>query len=267
MPARSAGGYRVNRTGTARSARRLRRFPTLNHQKGIVMRILIVEDETALADALAEILKQNGYPADTVGNGMDGLEYIRTGIYDMILLDIMLPALDGLSVLRTIRQEKIYTPVILLTAKSEISDVITGLDAGSDDYLPKPFSTGELLARIRALSRRGQQYMDDALQYEDLSLHKNTMELCSGTNSIRLGQKEYQLMELFLRNPRQVLPKDLLLYKVWGLDADTDYNNVEVYISFLRQKLHALGTGVCIRTNRGVGYTLETAAARDHTAK
>lgn len=224
------------------------------------MRILIVEDETALAEALTEILKVNGYLADAVGNGPEGLEYIRTGIYDLVLLDIMLPGMDGLSVLRTIRQEKFYVPVILLTAKSELSDIITGLDAGSDDYLPKPFSTAELLARIRALSRRGQQYLDDSLQYEDLSLNQSTMELCSQTGTIKLGQKEYQLMELFLRNPRQVLPKDLLLSKVWGLDADTDYNNVEVYISFLRQKLHALDTRVSIRTNRGIGYSLESSA-------
>lgn len=221
------------------------------------MRILIVEDETALAEALTEILKVNGYLADAVESGTEGLEYIRTGIYDIILLDIMLPGMDGITVLRTIRQEKIFTPVILLTAKSELSDIITGLDAGSDDYLPKPFSTGELLARIRALSRRGRQYLDDSLQYEDLTLRKDTMELSSASGAIRLGQKEFQLMELFLRNPRQVFPKDLLLSKIWGLDADTDYNNVEVYISFLRQKLHALETGVSIRTNRGVGYSLE----------
>lgn len=221
------------------------------------MRILIVEDEKALAEALTEILKVNGYLADAVESGPEGLEYIRTGIYDIILLDIMLPGMDGITVLRTIRQEKIFTPVILLTAKSELSDIITGLDAGSDDYLPKPFSTGELLARIRALSRRGRQYLDDSLQYKDLTLRKDTMELCSPNGAIRLGQKEFQLMELFLRNPRQVFPKDLLLSKVWGLDADTDYNNVEVYISFLRQKLHALETDVFIRTNRGVGYSLE----------
>lgn len=223
------------------------------------MRLLIVEDETALAEALTEILKQNGYPSDAVTNGLDALEYIRTGIYDLILLDIMLPGLDGLSILRQIRQEKIFTPVILLTAKSEVADIVAGLDAGSDDYLPKPFSTAELLARVRALSRRGRQYREDTLSCEDLFLHKNTMELRCGTNAIRLGQKEYQLMELFLHNPHQVLPKDLLLTKVWGPDADTDYNNVEVYISFLRQKLHALGTRVSIKTSRGVGYSLEAA--------
>ncbi|MBQ7839553.1 MAG: response regulator transcription factor [Lachnospiraceae bacterium] len=221
------------------------------------MRLLIIEDETALADALAEILKQNGYLADAVYNGLDGLAYIRTGVYDLILLDIMLPGMDGLSVLKTIRRERIFTPVILLSAKSELSDIVNGLDAGSDDYLPKPFSTTELLARIRAIARRGQQYSEDSLDFEDLSLSKNTMELRCGKNSIKLGLKEFQLMELFLRNSHQVLSKDLLLSKVWGLDAEADYNNLEVYISFLRQKLNNLGTKTCIRTNRGVGYSLE----------
>lgn len=221
------------------------------------MRILLIEDEIALAEALTEILKQNGYLADSVFNGPEGLAYIRTGIYDLVLLDIMLPGLDGLSILKTIRREKIFTPVILLTAKSELSDIITGLDAGSDDYLPKPFSTSELLARIRAISRRGCQYSEDSLDYEDLSLHKNSMELSCGSNAIRLGLKEYQLMELFLRNPRQVLPKDLIISKIWGMDTDADYNNVEVYVSFLRQKLQALETKVRLKTNRGVGYRLE----------
>ncbi|MBD9155717.1 MAG: DNA-binding response regulator [Lachnospiraceae bacterium] len=221
------------------------------------MRILIVEDETALADALTEILTQNGYLADAVYTGTDGLDYIRTGIYDLILLDIMLPGIDGLTILKTIRREKIHAPVILLTAKSELSDIITGLDAGSDDYLPKPFSTAELLARIRAISRRQGSYIAESCRFEDLSLSKASMELSCQETSIRLGLKEFQLMELFLRNPHQVLPKDLIINKVWGPDTDTDYNNVEVYISFLRQKLQALNTRVFIKTNRGVGYSLE----------
>ena len=221
------------------------------------MRILIIEDETALAEALTEILKQNGYLSDAVFSGTDGLEYIRTGIYDLILLDIMLPGMDGLSVLRTARKEKIYTPVILLTARSELSDIVSGLDAGSDDYLPKPFSSSELLARIRAVSRRRGQYLEDILDFAGLSLDKGSMELSSGTNSIRLSLKEYQLMELFLRNPRQILSKNLIISKIWGLDADADYNNVEVYISFLRQKLQVLNSRAVLRTNRGAGYSLE----------
>lgn len=226
-------------------------------EREIAMRILIIEDETALAEALTEILKQNGYLSDAVFSGTDGLEYIRTGIYDLILLDIMLPGMDGLSVLRTARKEKIYTPVILLTARSELSDIVSGLDAGSDDYLPKPFSSSELLARIRAVSRRRGQYLEDILDFAGLSLDKSSMELSSGTNSIRLSLKEYQLMELFLRNPRQILSKNLIISKIWGLDTDADYNNVEVYISFLRQKLQALDSRAVLRTNRGAGYSLE----------
>ena len=220
------------------------------------MRLLLVEDETALSEALSEILNQNGYLTDCVSNGIDGLEYIRTGIYDLILLDIMLPGQDGLTVLRKMRAEKIHTPVILLTARSELSDIVTGLDAGSDDYLPKPFSTAELLARIRAIIRRGPRYTQDVVQFEDLSLDRGSMELSCGGNTIRLGKKEFELMELFLRNPGQVLPKELLLSRVWGLDSAADYNNVGVYLSFLRQKLHALGTAVHIRTSRMAGYRL-----------
>ena len=169
----------------------------------------------------------------------------------------MLPGMDGLSVLRTARKEKIYTPVILLTARSELSDIVSGLDAGSDDYLPKPFSSSEQLARIRAVSRRRGQYLEDILDFAGLSLDKSSMELSSGTNSIRLSLKEYQLMELFLRNPKQILSKNLIISKIWGLDADADYNNVEVYVSFLRQKLQALNSRAVLRTNRGAGYSLE----------
>ncbi len=221
------------------------------------MHLLLIEDEEALSDALAEILKQNGHTADRVSRGLEGLDFARSGIYDMILLDIMLPEMDGLTILKTLRKEHITTPVILLTAKSEVQDVIDGLDAGSDDYLAKPFSTGELLARIRALTRRGTGYAGEVLSFEDLSLDKGTMELCCGTNSIRLGLKEALLMELLLNNPHQIIPKPLLIEKVWGLDSNAEYNNIEVYISFLRQKIQSLETVVQIKTIRGVGYQLE----------
>lgn len=221
------------------------------------MRILIVEDEKALADALAEILKQNHYSVDIVYRGPEGLDYARSGIYDIILLDIMLPGLDGLSILKSLRKDNISTPVIMLTAKSEVQDIITGLDAGSDDYLAKPFSTGELLARIRALSRRGSNYNGEILTFNDLYFDKGTMELSCDKNSIRLGLKEAQLMELLLINPRQVIPKSLMIEKIWGIDSDAEYNNIEVYISFLRQKLSSLDTNVQIKTIRGVGYQLE----------
>lgn len=221
------------------------------------MRILIIEDETALAEALAEILRQNHYTADVVCRGPEGLDYASSGIYDIILLDIMLPGMDGLTLLKNLRQKQIATPVILLTAKSDVSDIIAGLDAGSDDYLAKPFSTGELLARIRALSRRGSRYMGDILCFEDLTLNKGTMELSSRQDTIRLGRKEAQLMELLIRNSGQVIPKSLLIEKIWGLDSNAEYNNIEVYISFLRQKLSSLNTIVQIRTIRGLGYQLE----------
>lgn len=224
------------------------------------MRLLVIEDETALADALCEILKQNSYMVDAVYNGLDGLDYARSDVYDIILLDIMLPGMDGITVLKTLRNEQIFTPVILLTAKSELNDIIIGLDAGSDDYLAKPFSTGELLARIRALTRRGSSYTGEIINYADISLNKGTMELCCGSHSIKLGAKEFQIMEIFLSNPKQVIPKNLLIEKVWGIDTDAEYNNVEVYISFLRQKLHSLDTKVQIRTSRGVGYHLEAAS-------
>lgn len=222
------------------------------------MRILLVEDEEALADAVAEILKQNHYSVDIVHRGNEGLDYACSGIYDMILLDIMLPGMDGLTLLKTLRQKQITTPVILLTAKSEVTDIITGLDAGSDDYLAKPFSTGELLARIRALSRRGGSYTGEVLSFAGLTLNKGTMELTCEDGTIRLGLKEAQLMELLLKNPRQVMPKNLLMEKIWGIDSETEYNNIEVYISFLRQKLSSLGTSVQIKTVRGLGYRLET---------
>lgn len=221
------------------------------------MRILVIEDEEALADAIAEILKQNNYAVDVIYRGDEGLDYANSGIYDMILLDIMLPGMDGLTVLKTLRQNRISTPVILLTAKSDVSDIITGLDAGSDDYLAKPFSTGELLARIRALLRRGNHYVGEILSHDDLTLNKGTMELSCGKDTIRLGLKEAQIMELLIQNPGQVIPKTLLIEKVWGIDSNAEYNNIEVYISFLRQKLNSLDTSVQIRTIRGVGYQLE----------
>ncbi len=221
------------------------------------MRILIIEDEKPLADALSEILRQNHYTVDAVYHGTGGLDYARSEIYDLILLDIMLPGIDGLSILKTLRREHIATPVILLTAKSEVSDVITGLDAGSDDYLAKPFSTGELLARIRALSRRSSFYNGEILSFGDLSFDKSTMELSCGSDSLKLGLKETQLIELLLKNAGRIMPKDLLIEKIWGVDSEAEYNNIEVYISFLRQKMSSLGTATQIRTIRGVGYQLE----------
>ena len=214
------------------------------------MNILVVEDEVQLADTLAEILKRNKYNVDTVFDGDDGLEYARTGIYDCILLDIMLPVRSGTEIVRILRQEKNATPIMLLTAKSEVEDKIHGLDCGADDYLTKPFSTGELLARIRALTRRKGEVEVDCLHFGELQLNRR----------MKLSLKEYQIMEMLLSNPGQILPKERFIEKIWGYESDVEYNNIEVYISFLRKKLTAIHSTVQIRTARGIGYFLEKKA-------
>ena len=222
------------------------------------MKILIVEDEVALADALSEILRRNKYAVDAVYDGEDGLDYALTDIYDCILLDIMLPKRNGLDVLRELRKQHISTPVLLLTARSDTEDKITGLDSGADDYLTKPFVSGELLARVRSLTRRRGEVVTDAFTFGDISLNKGTFSLSREENSFKLSLKEYQIMEMLIANPRQLIPKERFLEKIWGYDSDAEYNNVEVYISFLRKKLTALGSSVTIRTARGIGYFLES---------
>ena len=221
------------------------------------MRILIAEDERDLNHILTERLRKEHYSVDACFDGQEALDYLEGAEYDALILDIMMPVMDGLTLLKKIRSRGNSIPVLLLTAKDSVEDRVKGLDAGANDYLVKPFAFEELLARIRAISRRGPRYTEDILQFEDLALDRGGMELSCGKNSIRLGKKEFELMELFLRNPCQVLPKELLLSRVWGLDSAADYNNVEVYISFLRQKLHALGSAVSIRTIRMAGYRLE----------
>lgn len=222
------------------------------------MKLLIVEDEMQLADALSEILKRNKYSVDTVYNGIDGLDFALTGVYDCIVLDIMLPGMNGLDVLRHIRNEKISTPVLLLTARSEVDDKINGLDCGADDYLTKPFVTGELLARIRALTRRkGELIDDDKLDYNGLELIKSTASVKWQGSDVKLSLKEYQIMELLMANPRQILPKERIIEKIWGYESDVEYNNIEVYISFLRKKLSIISAPIQIKTARGIGYFLE----------
>lgn len=222
------------------------------------MKLLIVEDEMQLADALSEILKRNKYSVDTVYNGIDGLDFALTGVYDCIVLDIMLPGMNGLDVLRNIRNEKISTPVLLLTARSEVDDKINGLDCGADDYLTKPFVTGELLARIRALTRRkGELIDDDKLDYSGLELIKSTASVKWQGSDVKLSLKEYQIMELLMANPRQILPKERIIEKIWGYESDVEYNNIEVYISFLRKKLSIISAPIQIKTARGIGYFLE----------
>ncbi len=221
------------------------------------MNILVVEDELQLADTLAEILKRNKYNVDAVFDGEDGLEYARTGIYDCILLDIMLPIRSGIEIVRILRQEKNSTPIMLLTAKSEVEDKITGLDCGADDYLTKPFSTGELLARIRALTRRKGEVEVDDICFNSLKLNRQTYLLLQDDNSIKLSLKEYQIMEMLMLNPGQILPKERFIEKIWGYESDVEYNNIEVYISFLRKKLISIQSSIQIRTARGIGYYLE----------
>lgn len=223
------------------------------------MKILVVEDEYGLADALAEILKKEHYSVDVSNDGESGLDNALTGVYDCIILDIMLPKMNGLDVLTYLRVKKIETPVLLLTAKSETDDKIRGLDCGADDYLTKPFSTGELLARIRAMTRRKGVIADINPKYGDITLDIKRGELLCKGNSVVLGRKEFQMMEMLMSNAGQIVTKELFVKKIWGYDDDTEYNNVEVYISFLRKKLQMLHSDVQIKTRRSIGYCLDGA--------
>lgn len=222
------------------------------------MRLLLVEDEIQLSEALNQILSKNKYIVDAVYNGEDGLDYGLTDIYDVIVLDIMIPKLSGLEVLRRLRKENIKTPVILLTAKGEIEDKVKGLDSGADDYLAKPFATEELLARLRALTRRqGEIINDNILEVGDIKLNISTYELEGPCNSIKLSLKEFEIIRCFMQRPRVIVTKDELISKIWGYDSDAEYNNIEVYISFLRKKLGYVNSTTSITTVRGVGYKLE----------
>lgn len=222
------------------------------------MRILLVEDEKHLAEAISQILKKNNYTVDMVYDGEDGLDYALSDIYDLVLLDIMLPKLNGIEVLKEIRKEGISVPVLMLTAKGEISDRVTGLDSGADDYLPKPFATEELLARIRALSRRkGEVPTTDDLEFGDITLTPSTLMLMKGATEIKLTLRECELMEFLILRKGLIASKEMIIDKLWGFDSEAEHNNVEVYISFLRKKLSFLKSNVVIATTRGVGYALE----------
>lgn len=222
------------------------------------MRILIVEDEIHLAEAISQILKRNHYSVDAVHDGQAGLDYGISDIYDLIILDIMLPKMDGIQVLRNLRKEGISTPVILLTAKGEIADKVKGLDSGADDYLAKPFATEELLARIRALSRRkGEILPEQGLKYGDIQLNPSRLKLSKENAEVKLTLKECELLELLIMRKDMASPKELILEKLWGYDSEAEHNHVEVYISFLRKKLSFLHSEIKISTVRGVGYILE----------
>ncbi len=222
------------------------------------MRILIVEDEIHLAEAVTQILKKNNYTVDAVYDGESGLDNALSNIYDLIVLDIMLPKMDGISILKRIREEGLSTPVILLTAKGEISDKVAGLDSGADDYLTKPFQVEELLARVRALCRRNAPEADGLLQACGITLSQKSASVqCIKTgHEVRLSEKEYHLLEIFIMNHDQIISREQLALKVWGYENEAEYNNVEVYISFLRKKLAFIGAGAQIKAARGLGYEL-----------
>ena len=220
------------------------------------MRVLLAEDTIELANVLTVVLTRNKYAVDAVYNGIDALESGLTGIYDIILLDIMMPGMDGLEVLRKLRDENITTPVLVMSARCYLEDRINGLDCGADDYLSKPFATTELLARMRALLRRKENYLSDTLTVGNLSLDVATYELSTPEKTIRLNSKEFQLISCFMRNPSRVFSADELMSKVWGWDYQVDINVVWTNITYIRRKLEQLGANVQIQSLRGSGYRL-----------
>ncbi len=221
------------------------------------MRILVAEDDVRLLKSLVHILELNKFCVDGVDNGMDALEYASSGEYDALVLDIMMPGLDGIQVLRTLRNRSITTPALFLTARTEVSQRVEGLDAGADDYLPKPFATEELLARVRAMLRRRDSFVPDLLQFGSITLNRSTYELSVGSTTIALSGKEYQVLEVLMANPRIVITTDQLITKIWGWNTGVDTSVVWVHISNLRKKLSALQAPARIRFIRGAGYVLE----------
>lgn len=221
------------------------------------MRLLIAEDELDLAEALTVFFEKNHFTVDAVHNGFDAYEYAVTGEYDAVILDVMMPKMNGIQVLERLRSEGVKTPIMMLTAKGQKEDRITGFNAGADDYLPKPFDPDELLSRVRAMLRRSEAYRPSVLVCGDLTLDPNSGELRCGTQSVRLSGREFQVMELFLRSPRQVFSAERIMEKVWGWDNEAEINVVWVNISNLRKKLKAVGSAMTLRANRGLGYLLE----------
>ena len=222
------------------------------------MKVLLVEDERRMSDAIAELLRQEGYEVTVCGNGTDGLQALITRPYDIAILDVMLPGLNGFEIVRAGREAGVKTPTLLLTAKAELSDKVTGLDSGADDYLTKPFQVPELLARLRALSRRNRIAQDCALAFGDLTLdEKHAALFCTATGQeVRLSDKETRILEYLFRNQRQIVSREALALKVWGYESNAEYNNVEVYISFVRKKLAFIGSHTEIKAVRGLGYEL-----------
>ena len=221
------------------------------------MKLLLAEDEKRMNRALCEILRQEGYEVMSVENGEDALYEIEGGLYDLIVLDVMMPGMNGFDVAKNARKAGIRTPILMLTAKGELDDKVEGLDSGADDYLTKPFLTRELLARLRALGRRNLPTDDGSLVFEDLTLDVKGAELrCESGKSVRLGEKELRILEYLISNQGRVLTRDQIALKVWGYESDSEYNNVEVYMSFARKKLAFVGSRCEIKALRGIGYEL-----------
>ena len=225
------------------------------------MKVLVVDDEIKLADAVGELLRRNKFVVDVVYDGEDGYFYAKKGDYDVILLDVMMPGMDGFEVASRLRQNKCNVPILMLTAKDEVASRVKGLDCGADDYLTKPFASEELLARIRALTRRQSELVFDGLRvedkFEDITLNTSNYTLTCGQKSVTLGAKEYEILRFLMMNANCVISKDTIISKIWGLDSDITENNVEAYMSFLRKKLFYVGSSVTIMTKRLLGYYLE----------
>lgn len=221
------------------------------------MRLLIAEDDRDIAKALTALFEHNNYSVDAVYNGNDGYDYAVEGHYDGIILDIMMPGMDGLEVLRALRNAGVKTPVLLLTARGELEDRVSGLDAGADDYLPKPFAASELLARVRAMLRRRENYQEDILEFGGLRLNPSTFELSFQDRNLRLVSREFQMFQLLMQCPGSVISTEQFMERIWGWDSDVEVSIVWVYISNLRKKIDRLGAPVNIRAIRGTGYCLE----------
>lgn len=221
------------------------------------MKLLIAEDNKDISKALVVLLEKQGYSVDAVFNGNDALNYAQLGGYDGIILDIMMPGMDGIEVLKALRQKNITVPIMMLTAKGELNDRVVGFDAGADDYLPKPFAAVELVSRVRAMLRRRSDYQPDILQIKDVILNKGSLELCFQEQTMRLVNREFQVLEILMENIGKIITTDSIMERVWGWDSDVEVNVVWVTVSNLRKKFTALNAPVNIRAVRGIGYILE----------
>jgi len=224
------------------------------------MNILLVEDEKSLSNAIKKILEGRGYFVDAVYDGLSAIDYAKGMEYGLIILDVMLPKLDGFEVVRILRKDGVNVPILMLTARTTVRDKVTGLNYGADDYMTKPFDTEELLARVGALTRRTGEVIVDDIKFEDLVLNVKSAELSCGQESVQLSRREFDVMKTFMYNPKMTVTKDSLIINVWGIESDATDNNVEVYISFLRKKLKFLGSRVSIKNIQKIGYKLEVAA-------